>query len=67
MIQTKLSSEEIRSLKDLANPGLLRAMPSDELKAKFAALGYAERKDRHYAITQKGRRVLWDLAGRRGD
>lgn len=66
MTQANLSPEEVQSLKDLANPGLLRSALSDALKRKFAHLGYAERKRGDYSITEKGRRVLWDLAARRG-
>lgn len=66
MTRATLSPEEVRSLQDLANPGLLRPTLSDGLKVKFAALGLGERKRDHYVITERGRRMLWDLAGRRG-
>jgi hypothetical protein len=65
MAQESLSPEEVQSLKDLANPGLSRPPVSDRLKRKFAVLGYGEQKRDGYAITDKGRRLLWDLAGRR--
>ena len=66
MTQAILSPEEVQSLKDLANPGLLRAPVPDRLRAKFAILGCGEQKLGRFAITEKGRRILWDLAGRRG-
>jgi hypothetical protein len=66
MARATLSPEEVRSLQDLANPGLSRPTLSDALKAKFTGLGLGQRKRGHYVITEQGRRVLWDLAGRRG-
>jgi hypothetical protein len=64
--QANLSPEEIQSLKDLANPDHLRAVMPARLRAKLAILGYGEQKLGRFAITEKGRRILWDLAGRRG-
>jgi len=66
MTQANLSPVEVQSLKDLANPGRLRAAVPDGLRAKFVILGYGEQKLGRFAITEKGRRILWDLAGRRG-
>jgi hypothetical protein len=67
MMQVNLSPEEVQSLKNLANPGLLRSstLPG-RLRAKFAMMGYGEQRLGHFAITERGRRALWELAGKRG-
>jgi hypothetical protein len=66
MGQLNLSPEEVEWLKEVANPGLMEPALPDDLKVKFAILGYGEQKPGRFAITEKGRRALWDLAGRRG-
>jgi len=65
MTPVRLSPEDVRSLKDLANSNLSRPPISEELKRKFTALGYGEQRRGRYAITDRGRRLLWDLAGKR--
>jgi hypothetical protein len=66
MGQVNLSPEEVEWLKELANPGRMQPVLPDDLKVKFDALGYGEQKLGGFAVTEKGRRALWDLAGRRG-
>lgn len=66
MIQVNLSPEEVEWLKELANPGFMQPPVPEGLKVKFTTLGYGARRPCGFAITEKGRRALWDLAGRRG-
>jgi hypothetical protein len=66
MTQVNLSPEEVEWLKELANPGLMQPPLPDDLKVKLTTLGYGEQKRGGFAITEKGRRALWDLAGRHG-
>ena len=65
MSRVNLSPEEVEWLKELANPGLMQPALPDNLKAKFADLGYGEQKRQRFVITENGRRALWDLAARR--